>query len=321
MNKIVEDLQRHIASGDLKQGMEELFALLADSRETHPEAKEEVQQLRMDLLMLSGNLSSLDKRLGQGILAHDEYDLNRNRIRLSFIQMLDELPDYPAFFDYLEDLEEEQAWEVATQANTISAYEAYFNAYPKGKYAAETERIISELKDQIRKRASEEKERRKLLRNLNQDYLTRPPVSTPAKGTPVIAQPMDWWDSLPQVWQRAFKQQIGAIGPAKEKHIRRILGLKLVDLSDNPQITDLQPLRYMQSIKTLDLSATSIRSLTGLETLIQLEQLDISKTSVSDLEPLYGLKKLRSLVYTQVSSQSLRQFQQLNPDCNLIRTS
>jgi hypothetical protein len=90
-------------------------------------------------------------------------------------------------------------------------------------------------------------------------------------------------DTLPEMVQFPFSL------------IRKIWLLEEVDLSGNPNITDLGPLKKLSRLKHLDISNTLIGDLTPLRSLAGIEKFDCSGTTVKELDPLrysLGMKEL-----------------------------
>lgn len=317
MNKKVEELQMFIANGQLKEAFENFFNHLSEFRQNAPNSQEEIKGIRKELLLLSGNFTDINKNYAQGILPLIDFNLTKNRIRKAFLDILDILAtDYPQFFCYLEEIEEEEAWALVTEKNTIAAYETYFKNYPKGKYIDETEKIISELKNELKIKALEEKERRKIFQHKNQDYHKKD--SSESTNKKLIQSSSDWWNGISKPWKLALMYEIGCVGKPTEQHLRRILKLKVIDLSNNTKIQTLLPLEHLRSLKTLNLSNTNLTSLKGVETLLNIEKLDISYSNIRDLSPLMELKKLHTLIYSNVSTKSLMAFRARNANCKLF---
>ena len=75
-----------------------------------------------------------------------------------------------------------------------------------------------------------------------------------------------------------------------------------LDLSDS-EISDLEPIKGLSSLKWLDLKSTQVSNLEPIKGLRSLEWLNFNNTQVSDLEPIKGLGSLQGLylINTQVS--------------------
>ncbi len=334
MNAYIKKIQNFIARGQIGEGFEIFLELISDLSSTSDELKEEVRLLTNEILLLSGKASDLDNQYTKGILEDKIYILNKNKVRHSFINLLNAIDEYPHFFNYLEELEEEDAWEIAVNKNTIEAYEAYFRNYPKGKYALETQRIIDELKANIKQRAQEERDRRKIFNNVRKNsipsaYFTdaslsemkdahSEPLSIDKQTKIDVDHLQEWWKGVPDTWKKALLNEIGLIGKPKEKHIKRILKLKMLDISHNRDINQLIPIQHMTALRTLDISESNISSLTGIETLTNLESLIMVNTAVKSLEPLFKLKKFNKLIYNNINNNELVKLKNANPHCEFL---
>lgn len=318
MNKYLYKLQNLIARGNLHQAFTEIFALLSDCYKSDENAEKEIAEIRNQLLQSSGTLHDIDKRFSQGLISFDASTLYKNRVRSAYISILDELPSFPLFYNFLEDLEEEDAWEEAGNEGTIAAYELYFNRYPKGRYSTETTKIIAELKENIKQKALEEKERRTILKKIIREEANKNPSSIELDISSLQPNHLQqWWQSVPPVWQKALMDEIGIIDSPQEKHLKRILKVKIIDISTNYEISNLEPLKYLKNIKTINLSNTSVENLDPLKTLTNLEHLNILNTSITSLEPLNHLSKLRSLVCNKIDAYKLQNFSQFQPNCKI----
>ncbi len=318
MNKYVEDLQSCVAEGKLKSGIKAFLDHLADCKRINIESREEVDRLRSDLVLMSGRLNETERNYSHAVISHADYSLIKNKTRMSFLRLLDTLGNYTLFYSYLEDLEEEHAWGIALGDNTIASYESYFSLYPRGKYVDETETLISSIKDELKKKAQEEKERRKIFQTINTaPALAKRPLATNEEAGD-ISNSREWWIALDQRWKRALLREIGVVGTPTDVQINRLLKLKIIDLTGNREVRHLLPIRHLASIRTLNISDTRIGSLSGVETLTNLQDLNIAGTRITDLEPIYHLKKLRSLIQADLPEPVLNKFRWNNNNCKII---
>lgn len=67
---------------------------------------------------------------------------------------------------------------------------------------------------------------------------------------------------------------------------------------NDPNVTDIKPLRRLVHLRELDLGGTQVADLSPLRSLRALTELYLFNTKVSDLSPLQGLTKLVKLVLT-----------------------
>ncbi|MEM9526547.1 MAG: leucine-rich repeat domain-containing protein [Bacteroidota bacterium] len=320
MNSCLLELQQLIAAGQAESAIGQLLEWLHDCRGRHPEAAEELDTLHTQVVVLSGNLITAKRDYEASILKRDGYNQVIALTSRGLLRLINKSDEYLGFSAYLEELEEEAAWEKAINANSIEGYEDYFRRYPKGKYALETERLIAGLREEVKRRALAEKKRR--------DFFTKvSPLEMPG-GAPLGKTRQEepgsqeefqaWWGQLSPAWQKAFLNEIGHFGDIGEKQIQRILGLRVLDVSGNPGITDLEPLRHMASLKTLKISNTAISDLSPLATVSALRTVDLQNTPVQSLKPLTQLNSLRTVLFSKGPVRDAPAFRIACPSCELI---
>lgn len=317
MSKIIKDLQRLVGKDELEKSIDTFLEYLTDCKKHNPLCADEVKSYRKESLLLSADLSGINKRYSQGVISLEEYNRVKNRIRMAFLELLDNIVSPSLVMAYFDTIEDKQAWDEALKTNTIKSYKEYFRNYPKGKYINETEKLIASLQANLKKEALEAKERRRILENISLD-------KTNIQGEKRIDELKDvgldeWWDSLSNEWQLALKRQIGSVGKLGGSQLERILKLKTIDISNDDSIDSLDSIKYLLNLRRLMVSGTNIQKLDGVEKLSKLQVLDISYTAVKQLKPLYDLKCLKRLIYTQLSAQELSYFQRYRRDCQLIQ--
>ncbi|WP_020569838.1 leucine-rich repeat domain-containing protein [Neolewinella persica] len=319
MNSCLQELLQLIAAGQAEDATSKLIIWLADCRKRHPEGIHEVENLQGQVVVLSGNLATAQRDFLANLITRDNHNLAVARVSQGLLRVINNLDDYTVFSAYLEEVEEEVAWEKALEANSMEVYEDYFRRYPKGKYVLETERLMNNLREDLKRRALEEKKRRDFFTKISPlEY----PGAAAARNSADRPEPggdlQSWWDGLPPAWRKALINEIGHFGKVGEKQLQRILGLKTIDLSNNPQIQDIEPLRHMASIQTLLLNGTPIADLGPLTTVRGLRKLDIRNTRVQTLQPLVALPDLSSVVCSRGKIVDLPAFRRAKPSCHLI---
>ena len=103
--------------------------------------------------------------------------------------------------------------------------------------------------------------------------------------------------------------QVSDLSPLKDLQTLKTLYLR------STQVSDLSPLKDLQSINRLDLHSTQVSDLSPLKDLQKLTELHLSSTQVSDLSPLKDLQSINRLFLssTQVSDLSpLKDLQSIN---------
>ncbi|MEM7512732.1 MAG: SPOR domain-containing protein [Bacteroidota bacterium] len=168
MGEFTNKLNKHLAGGKLEKAIEDLIDMLSLASRDDADIKQEVTDLRSQVILQSARYTELEEQVRAGIISQTDFELSNTKIYASFIDLVGEIArDYPLFNQFVNHQEEENAWEKASKLNTIGAYQEYFQKYPNGKYKVETTRIIKELtaiqdkkNEEIKRKATEEKFRR-----------------------------------------------------------------------------------------------------------------------------------------------------------------
>lgn len=319
MNHCLQELLQLIAAGEAENATGQLMTWLADCRRRHPEGEAELETLQGQVVVLSGNLSTAKRDYLAQLISRDDHNLAVARVSQGLLRIINNLDGYAVFSAYLDTVEEEVAWEKALEANSMEVYEDYFRRYPKGKYVLETERLMNNLREDLKRRALEEKKRRDFFTKISPlEYPGAAAARQAAGQQDAGGNLQSWWDGLPPAWRKALINEIGHFGKIGEKQLQRILGLKTINLSNNQQIQDIDPLRHMASIHTLLLDGTSVADLNPLTTVRALRKLDIRNTRVSSLRPLVELADLKSVVCSPGNIVDLPAFRLAKPNCELI---
>jgi Leucine-rich repeat (LRR) protein len=135
----------------------------------------------------------------------------------------------------------------------------------------------------------------------------------------------NWWFQLPPAWKEYFVKDIhhpdtlqwarydsvflevndsirirlfDTIPEATRSYfqrIRQLWSLTEIDISNNKDITSLEPLKKLRRLKTLDISNTSINDLTPIRNLAKLKKFDCSYTEVNSVEAIHYSLNLKEL--------------------------
>lgn len=151
-----------------------------------------------------------------------------------------------------------------------------------------------------------------------------------------------WWDGLNSSWQTVFKSsaKIGST-PSKED-LASVTNLDSINLTRNPGIADLEPLRKLLKLRIVRVGGTAIKDLSPLEDHRDITLLDISDTPLSDiflvrqfsklrefradntkvesLDALFGLKELKKVYvdHTSIHDITATEFLEKNPKALLV---
>lgn len=122
--------------------------------------------------------------------------------------------------------------------------------------------------------------------------------------TPVLKE---WWNSLPASWKTVFNiiEPMGSIPTTEQLH--RIASLRVLDLSESRDITDLNPIRKLARLEKLNISRIPIADLLPLASITRLLEFNCSNTPVTDLSPLAGSRNMSGLYVsnTQINNMDV----------------
>lgn len=167
MDDFLFKLQQLIAKNRIEEVIKILLSSFQKCESGNPEAKSEIQGLRNQVVMLSARYTETNDKINNGMIDPVHAGTAKNQLISAFLNTISKLPDYKLFTEYINGLEEEEAWKEAVQKNSIEGYRLFFTTYPHGKYKEETKRIIQEMEAienrkeaEIKQKAAEEKTRR-----------------------------------------------------------------------------------------------------------------------------------------------------------------
>lgn len=179
MRTYIQNLEHLISINRLEQAIETLLKSLSDYQPADAQAKTNARELRNYIIGLSQRLHSAKEQSKRGISEEEEVQRERRTVSNNLLNTIYDLDIYPAFKKYINEQEEEKAWQEVSRKNTIAAYQEYFERFPNGKYRAETHRIITDLQEVEQKRAAEMKriaEQEKRRRNRQEETRRQEPV-------------------------------------------------------------------------------------------------------------------------------------------------
>ena len=77
--------------------------------------------------------------------------------------------------------------------------------------------------------------------------------------------------------------------------MRKMQQVEVLELINNPGLSDISVISGMTKMRRLHLSMTDISDISAVRNMKDLEHLSINKTKVEDISPLVGLNKLKTL--------------------------
>ena len=101
-----------------------------------------------------------------------------------------------------------------------------------------------------------------------------------------------WWQGLPGPWKDAFKRYVEVSHPPAKEELHQVTLITSLDLRQEKDITTLEPVSRLSSIRNINASGTGLSDLEGISDLIDLLELDVSGTRVQDLTPLSFLTRM-----------------------------
>jgi len=104
-----------------------------------------------------------------------------------------------------------------------------------------------------------------------------------------------WWQDIPGTWKGIFSKYVVFRIPPTKEQLHEITLITEIDISGYSEITTLEPLTKLSSLRALDFSNTGITDLTPLSDLIDLKHISGTKTEIVDLTPLSDLRNLEIL--------------------------
>ncbi|AFM03822.1 hypothetical protein Fleli_1391 [Bernardetia litoralis DSM 6794] len=106
-----------------------------------------------------------------------------------------------------------------------------------------------------------------------------------------------WWNDLPVEWLAIFSNHVTIpVGDSiSNSQLHSIVGMEVLDISNNPTVIDIQPVSRLMKLKTFKCANTQVSNLFPLRSITNLEVLDASNTPVQDLLALTYATNLREL--------------------------
>ncbi|MCK5538921.1 MAG: leucine-rich repeat domain-containing protein, partial [Bacteroidales bacterium] len=127
-----------------------------------------------------------------------------------------------------------------------------------------------------------------------------------------------WWANLPIVWKSFFAEKYNFGDSLSTGDIQNLSKLTSIDISGRTEISDLNPLTDIKSLKSLNLHKSGISDLMPLRFLKNLNKLDVSYTKVKSVEALKYSSFIKdlNLSHTAISNililENLQKLQNLN---------
>jgi hypothetical protein len=114
-----------------------------------------------------------------------------------------------------------------------------------------------------------------------------------------------WWNTLPAEWKTVLSSTAKIqINPTIED-LAKVTNIDSINVSDNPSVLDLVPLKKLPKLRTVVAAKTSIRDLTPLKDHRDIRVLDVSNTNVTDISVVSHMSKLTLIKADNSNIQNL----------------
>lgn len=121
-----------------------------------------------------------------------------------------------------------------------------------------------------------------------------------------------WWVTLDEKWKQAFRKYNDLDATPTTEQLHDLPKIKIINISNQPEIKTLEPLRKLIALEHLNCNNTSVSDLSPLRDLIDLKYLDARKTKVKNLFPIKNLNKLEYLYLSNSNVSELLFLGELN---------
>lgn len=120
---------------------------------------------------------------------------------------------------------------------------------------------------------------------------------------------MDWWEGLSDDWKQVFTKKLNLTESSlSTEELHRITNIESLDINNNLQLKNLEPIRILANLKELKFSGTQI---TDLRPLLGLKQISIVECANNPISNLEVLMRLPNLTYLNISNIPIRDFEQI----------
>jgi len=120
-----------------------------------------------------------------------------------------------------------------------------------------------------------------------------------------------WWAGVSQPWKELFSQEIGLKGKPDKIQLQLIANLDTLVITENFQISDLTPVRFLSRLTVLQFSGTSVAKLDPLTGMNKLQAIRCMKNPINDLTPVNSLPQLNELDFSNTQVEELEPIQNM----------
>jgi len=121
-----------------------------------------------------------------------------------------------------------------------------------------------------------------------------------------------WWRNLSKEWEKVFRETTQIYSdPLSPEDLHRISSIEKIDISNNLEIKNLNPLTTLSWLKELRFSGTRITQLYALRKIKSLELIECANNPISDLSDIMLLPNLKRLDISNIPIKDFEQIQNL----------
>ncbi len=122
----------------------------------------------------------------------------------------------------------------------------------------------------------------------------------------------EWWRSLSNTWRLVFKKGYSPGDTITYDELQQFVNLEEINISNNPKIMHIKPLGRLRRLKKVRLNKTSVKELEPLRNLLYIETLECSNTKVLDISSLKYLATLKELDISSTAVKNIKPLAELS---------
>lgn len=150
------------------------------------------------------------------------------------------------------------------------------------------------------------------------DNTLRKKVSTLISSRDFVKNSKNWYDKLSKNDKEGFNNYIPRV--ISKEELCQIVNIENIDCSGNALIEDLTPISYLEKVKKVNFSSTSVSNIEPLKNLVLLEEISLNHTNVEVLTPIHKIESIKIIkcFQSKVNDDELKKFKFINPKCNIV---
>ncbi|HSW68147.1 MAG TPA: hypothetical protein VLH16_06180 [Bacteroidales bacterium] len=115
----------------------------------------------------------------------------------------------------------------------------------------------------------------------------------------------NWLMSLNPFWKSSIQKRFSISEPISREQLHRLSDLRELDLSEQMNLSSLEPLKIFHRIEKLDISNTQTSDLSSVSSLSTLIELNVSNNPVNSVAPVSHLQRLKALDFSNTLVRDL----------------